>query len=367
MPFFLLGLVGVTATFFALLFGLVIPIFVPPLANWSASTWYAIAGSAVVGPWLAVLGMFQYYKLGRARLWQTFQAILGGQLLLLGLAWFGLDVYRLQKVGWLGFLGVPKWKFPFYGIGLGPSLLAVGVSLLSLRCWRNHLGLGLSAAAYAAALFLGLYVNFYMLAPRIMVLVNRESFQMKSVGTTWSLIALGCGLLGWFLMQRSVRVRFHMVMTAPLWLPFFVLFFFWALVVNTTLYFLEDLLGVEWNPSKPVRVLLVSWLSLILFPVLLTADFCVGLMRFLGQSFLDRIFPPDERSEGGEAFRLHSSWRYVFGAVLLVTAPLWLLPAFLFWSVKLFVYESLLLPLLGRPEEAPSVSSAESGVSSQPG
>ncbi len=345
-----LGILGVVATFFALTFGLVLPLFVPPVVKWSgyAALWTPVGACAALGPWLAVFGLFLFYQIERTRLWQTFQMILGGQLLLLGLVWLGVDIYRFQKVGWLAMTTVPQWKFPFYGIWAGPSVLAMGVSLLSLRRWRNHIGLALSMAAYSAITFLGLYLNFYRVAPRIMVLVDRKTFQMQSVGTTWSLIALGAGLVGWFLMHRPVRLRFHLIMTAPLWLPIFVVFFFWSLVINTTLYFLEDLLGVEWQPSVVVRITVVSWLSLLLFPILLTADFCIGLTRFLGQGILDRVFPPSERTTDNASISLSPMWGYVIGSVLLVTAPLWLFPTFLFWSVKLFVYESLLLPLLGK-------------------
>ncbi|TNE51059.1 MAG: hypothetical protein EP343_05905 [Deltaproteobacteria bacterium] len=341
------GSLGAAATLFAVLFGIVLPVFVPPLLKWDgyASLWLPVLWCFVLGPWLAVWGLFVHYQQPRARLRQTLQTLLAAQLLLASLVWLGWDIFRLQKVGWLAFLRVPKWKFPFYGIWAGPPLLAFSLSLLTLKKWRNHLGVMISTAAYTALVFLGLYISFYFMAPKFVVILDTSAFQMRKVGLTWGGIAMGAGLIGAFLMTSGTRLRFHLLMTSPVWLPFFVVFFFWSLVVHTTLYFLEDLLGWEWQPSRASKVSVVSWLSLLLFPVLLTVDFCIGLMRFLGQAVIDRLFPPAERLSGEQPITLSPSWTYAAGAVLLFTAPLWFLPAALFWSARLFVYESLLVPL----------------------
>lgn len=341
------GCLGAVATLFAVFFGIVLPVFVPPLLKWSGYSylWQPVLWCIVVGPWLAVWGLFVHFKQPHDRLRQTLQTLFAAQLLFASLVWLGWDIFRLQKVGWLAFLRVPKWKFPFYGILGGSPLLALSLSLLSLKKIRNHLGVLFSAVAYTALVFLGLYIAFYFMAPRFVVILDTSTFQMQKVGTTWGCIALGAGLLGAFLMTPGMRLRFHLLMTSPIWLPFFVVFFFWSLVVHTTLYFLEDLLGWEWQPPRAVKLSVVSWLSLILFPVLLTIDFCIGLMRFLGQAVMDRLFPPTERLSGDEAMELSSTWTYAAGAVLLFTAPLWFLPAALFWSIRLFVYESLLVPL----------------------
>lgn len=344
------GLLGVGATFFALLFGLVLPVFAPPLLQWSgyASLWMPVLVGVAIGPWLAVLGLFSAQRAPRERLLRGFQLILGCQLLLGGLVWLGWDVIRLQKVGWLAFLQIPAGKFSFCGVWGGPVVLGAGGSLLVLRSWRNHLGVTLATAGYTAAISLILYIVFYRLAPKLMVLFDPKALKMVLVGSTFGGVALVAGALGTFLMTPDVRLRLHLILLAPLWLPFFVVFFFWTLVVNTTLYFFEDMFDWNWHPSPLTKVLLLSWVSLVLFPLLLTVDFCIGLMRFLGQAAIDRVFPPTERLREKNALWVSPTSVYVVGAVLLLTTPLWLLPAAFFWSVRLFVYESIVQPLLGR-------------------
>lgn len=434
---------GVGCTFFALLFAIAVPIFVPPLLQWSGYTalWKPIGLRFVLGPWLAesfwirvflspiglsfILGPWLvatgFYGKGQwsATQWRSgLRMILGGQLLLIALFWLGRDVFYLQKVGWMAFLQVPQWKFPFYGLWGAPPLLALGIGLFHQRTWRDHVGLVLATASYTALIFLGLYISFVLMAPKFMVILNPAAFQMPKTGFIWLGIFFGTGLVGTWAMTSSLRLRFHLLMTCPLWLPFFIVFFFWSLLIHTTFYFLEEifswelhfpipasllaqswlllillpvgagvgclfldpaalrflrvspqslamivggtLLGSGWRlllflqkrqrPTpmavwEPFAVLVVSLIALCLFPLLLTIDFCIGLMGFLGQNAIHRFFPRTEQEEGQEVV-VSPAWVYAMGAALLLTAPLWLLPAALFWAVRLFVYESLLQPWL---------------------
>ncbi|MCB9642411.1 MAG: hypothetical protein H6728_05000 [Myxococcales bacterium] len=161
------------------------------------------------------------------------------------------------------------------------------------------------------------------------------------------------GLLGVFMMQADLRLRTQLIFSAPLWVPFFFVFFLWSLITNTTIYFINDLTKRDFQPPLWMRIFPLSLLSLILFPVLLVIDFLVGIVRQLGESMLDALYPKEERiTEDTETSPLPAtSLVYALGTLLMLTLPLWGIPALLYMGVRLFVYEAIILQLLGGSAE----------------
>ncbi|MCK6508410.1 hypothetical protein L6R29_00395 [Myxococcota bacterium] len=168
-----------------------------------------------------------------------------------------------------------------------------------------------------------------------------------------ALIVPIAGIAGVWCMQPELRLRVQLLFSAPLWVPFFFLFFLWSLILNTTLYFLSDLSKRTLQPPRWMRIFPLSVLSLLLFPLLLVLDFVVGMMRQLGENALDALYPREERitSEGESTQAPALSVAYVLGALLLLSLPLWGLPALLYLAVRLFVYEAIILQLLGGSDE----------------
>lgn len=407
-PALLLGLLGLGISFLVVCFGVVLPFLVPPILKWQPyqmlfqPIWWTqdkvgprwltalitepllqrplrdglwlfltpVMLGALVGPWLAIVGLFSHVKKEAKETWATLGQAFGCQLLLLSVGWMvwqGVQIYQggtsvLQK-------GVLPFLTTFSSLVWAPVLLAVGIVFLNRGPLRDLLGVLLASSGYQAAIVCSAQLYVALIVSKAFPMQFRPPSK-EIIALSWNVLLYASPaflVLGTLLMSRTLRLRFHLLVTAPIWLPLFVVFFFWSLVIHTTLYFIEDLTGWTWQPSLPVRLLLLSWLSLPLFPLLLTIDFGLSLMRFLGQTLLDHFFPPDQPLSGVEGSSFPQSWVLGTGAVLLFTIPLWLLPAFLYWGVRMFVYESLLLPLLGRPQvsHTPHHTSTAPGSSSK--
>lgn len=312
-----------------------------------------------LGPWLAVLGFFHAMQRPAKARRRALQQVLGCQLILGSSTWLLWHIVQLAQKGLIGLrIGVYKWFQLYPSLLIAPALLALGAALLTQPKRRTQVGIVLAFLGYHILAITSFYLYFTLVVAKQFPLrfAKAPNAEIQFFQTLLAIAVPLCLVIGTLALTKAFRVRFHLLMTAPIWLPFFAVFFFWSLILHTTLYFLEDLTGIVWHPPLLVKILVLSWLCLPLFPLLLTIDFCGSLIRYLGRGVLEAFFPPEERTlitaeDGSTSLRtLPPIWIHTVGAVLLFTAPLWLLPAFAYWGIRLFVYESVLLPLLGRPQ-----------------
>jgi hypothetical protein len=349
----ILEVLGLAASIFAIIFGIFLPVFVPIYIKWSYFwTLLSISGICVlIGPWLASIGLYFHRGLALSKLGNTLKQIAALQFGLGGLFWMAHAIYSLWKFNWLAFQAGPHGILTFWGLNCGPVFIALGISLLNKHNkFRDHLGMICTTIGYQVTIYLGLLIYYQYVAKQNFILslpiLQMEETRLYSLAI--GLFALQMGIVGTLMMRKHLRLRYHLLVASPLWLPVFVLFFFWSMLLQTTLYFLDELLNISWQPSVWTKILLLSWMSLLMFPILLTADFCIGVVKFLGHSAVDRLFSPSERHNLLTKPKLSNQMAIIFGVLLLLTAPVWILPVFLYWSIRLFVYESLLLPLLGK-------------------
>ncbi len=235
-----------------------------------------------------------------------------------------------------------------------PFLLTLASVLLPLYAL---LGLSIQqkkTAPQVAVLWLLFGFSFFLL--RIFVFYSHTLPAGQTIHKITLLLAFLvplAGIVGLWCMQPELRLRAQLIFSAPLWVPFFFLFFLWSLILNTTIYFLNDLSKRNFQPPLWMRIFPLSFLSLLLFPLLLVLDFVIGMMRQLGDNALDALYPREERitPEGESPQAPALSVVYALGALLLLTLPLWGLPALLYLAVRLFVYEAIILQLLGGSAE----------------
>jgi len=309
-------------------------------------------------PFLVIWG-FSYYSLQPAkRIIYLFGQALGFMFIIGMIFWVLMDALRLYKLGWMALRPGPIFVLDFKSFILFPGVIALGAALITQKPGLkpshrplNISGILLTTLAYQSLIMMGLYFLFYQIVP------NRTPFvkpapppaQMVQLVIYASLFTFVIGLVGTLLMRKGLRIRFHLLLTFPCWIPFFLIFFFWSLLINTTLYFLEDLFGVTLQIGWFQRIFIFSFLSLILFPLMLTIDFILGLTRLLGYNALQHLFP---RQNGAQEQKVNLSAPiiiYSTGGMLLITLPFWLPPLLLYWGIRLFIYESILSHLLGQP------------------
>ena len=401
-PLFLLG---IALGAWALFFGILLPFFWPPAAAWllelpyhavlTASLPSSVALSlkpllgfsvllaAMASPFCLVLGFAKMTKMPSPRLLWLLRRIFALELFFGVFLWLIVDIIRLfqrdpsnllhlQRKLFLFNLELPKH---FLGLFLAFPLFALAISLLSSTRLRDHLGLVFTAIAYQCILLLayfGYLLHLFRDDTGIMARAKQlglfHSLAQYPVHR-WMLLLIAsllfCGLVGLLLMSRGLRLRAQLLFSAPLWMPFFFLFFLWSLILNTTLYFLGDLLKRPIHPPLLLRIFPLSLLSLLLFPLMLIVDFLGGVIRQMGESALERIFPIEERAttQTSDAPLVFSeSTIYATGALLLASMPLWVLPMLFFLGIRLFVYEAIILQLLGRTS-LPSIPSKSSSSS----
>lgn len=400
-----LGWLGLIISLTVVLLGIVLPFLIPALLKgpgykqlflpqllsgdfWEQSVWlvslkpYPLLYKAVVGfgkllctpiflgfllgPWLTIQGFSRHLQRPSTIRKRSFEQLIGIQMTIssiLWLLWSGIQI--AQNSSLLLRKGIYLLLVAYPSLVWGPLLLALGVGLLLHSERRNQLGLLLASMAYQILIVSGAYLYFTLFVMKQAPMQFQMPPAAEITRFKWILwIGFPCAvLLGTGLLKKGERLRFHLLMTSPLWIPFFVLFFFWSLIIHTTLYFIEDITGWSWQPPKLVQIFFLSWIFLPLFPILLSIDFCISLVRFLGQTALNTFSPPDEQtiSDTGEITEqpFSNTWVYTIGTVLLLTIPIWILPAFLYGGARLFIYESLLLPLLGRPQTPHTVQSTK--------
>ncbi len=302
-----------------------------------------LAAGAILSPFMIVGGFSWMAHRGTKETLLQLQKTLGLELLLVGSLWFIVDLFRLTQAGWTAMQPGPQFIFGFKAFIWCPGMLGVGFALFTQDSWRNIFGISLTTLAYQSFLGLGLYRLFLSVARQFVPMLAPAPKSALIQQTTMTLLITGCVafVLGLLLMKGTLRWRAQLLFAFPVWLPFFVVFFFWSLVVDTTFYFFEDLLGIQLHPPRVVKFLSAPF-CLVLFPLLLTIDFSIGLMRLLGHHLLTQLFPVEEQSP--ELLeRVYSNQNvYGLGALLLLTLPIWALPVLFYGSIRLFVYESIL-------------------------
>ncbi len=340
--------------FFVIFFAILLPFAWSPALKWpiySQIRWILLSGAAFA-PFLIVAGLKWQYSPSLSNVLTALRKTLGYELILVGIYWFLQNIFQATQLGWTALRSGPSFIFQKHGLLWGgvvwtPLLLSLGYSLITQSKFRRHLGIVLTTIGYQSLVFLGLFRLFLSLAPQFVPLLAPlpSQTQITHIALTLALIPIPLFLVGLLLIyDKKFSLRLHLMLSFPLWIPFFIIFFFWALVVDTTLYFIEEIFHFQ-PPSHPLFKILAAPFCLILFPFLLTIDFSIGLIKLLGHYTMTKFFSP--QLDDTDEIPFSNTQIYLVGTTLLFTLPIWAIPVILYGSIKLFAYESILMHLIG--------------------
>lgn len=342
-PHSIMGGLGVLLGLVSLGFVLILPLFWPPASKWTVYLQWRTAALAgvLLSPWLMILGFGRAGRRDSGWLMTSLLRLLAAEAMFVVLLWLISDLmaipYRLDRLMALH----PTRFVPFVKASFlwSPILLALCFSLLVQKKLRNHLGLVLLTLGYQGLVLFGVLVATLLLLPKMPLLTPGTLLKVKiTLGATLTAVTLVGFVAGTLLLESGRRLRTHLIFTVLFWLPLYGVFFFWSLVVDTTLYFVQKRLPIRLESAW--QKVLVAPLCLLLFPLFLTLDFGVGLVRMFGLQAA-RMLQPDITEDAPLVFLL--------GVLLFFTLPFWGIPLMVYSGVRLFVYETILLSLSGRP------------------
>ena len=348
-------LIGFLWGFFVIFFVIILPFVWSPALKWNIyrQIYTGLWMGAILSPFLIVGGVASQHSSSFADIFSLLRKTLGYEMLLIGIYWFLQNIFQATQLGWSALRIGPQFILQNYGIMWGgvvwtPALIALGYALITQTKIRYRIGILLTTLGYQSLLFLGLFRLFLSLAPKFVPLLaplpSKEHIMI--IGLSFALAPLPLFFLGFlFIANKKFLLRLHLMLSFPLWIPLFIIFFFWSLVVDTTFYFLEELFKKQLNPSPLTKVLLAP-LCLLFFPLLLTIDFSIGLINLLGHHVLRQLFLSQSYSKK-EEIQISSTYSYGIGTILLLTLPIWAIPVILYGAIRLFVYESILMHLIG--------------------
>ncbi len=365
---------GVLATGAGVTAAVGLPLFVPGSTKWPVfpSIFSISIAAMTLGSWILLIGLFKVHSWPLHRFLSVAKKLLAVQLGGAALSLLIAHGALAFKMGELLLLDGPQAAFNYWGIllflpaiGLAVSLFLEGYRLREhVAVFSGLLGLELLILVPLFNLYVASASQNYLLYETLPPAgVLRTAGYLLAI---WGILLL---LLSAAMLSGDRRKFFFLLLFSPLWIPFVLVIFFWSLLIDTSLYFIQELhlLGrfkdsrLLSSPPRWFRWAVLSWLSIVLFPLLLTLDFTLSLIRLLANSLYEKLIPPDERGTDGPS--ISPLAYYGTGFLLLMTAPLWILPAVFYWIIRIFIYETLLVSIFGVGEKS------EPGVESdhQPG